>query len=136
MKAAVQIRRQRRPDGSVSLGGGVAVEPDGVQVLEEGQGGVPDGLGGGDAGVAQGEVLHVLGANLCDTLLREGEGFADLGAGGTEGQHPLRESCHVSVLSFVVHLLWIKVYSSDMLVLPVFLCRFIIAQSASLDKDG
>ena len=83
-EAAVEIVGQRPTGLPVALGGGVAMELDGVDGVHQ----FVDGLGhrgrGGDAGVADGEIVHVLRTHFRGSRLGKGKGLADLRAGRAE----------------------------------------------------
>ena len=68
----------------IALGRGVAMELNGVDGVHQ----FVDGLGhrgrGGDAGVADGEIVHVLRAHFRSSRLGKGKGLADLRAGRAE----------------------------------------------------
>ena len=88
-KTAVQILGQGLAHIRRALGGGVAVEGHRIDLVHQPVDGFRHGRGRGDAGVADGEIVHVLGTHHGGPGLGEGEGLPDLGPGGPQGHHAL-----------------------------------------------
>ena len=68
LEAAVQGVGKALPGGGIPLGAGVAVDQLGL-LLQNADGRLVDGIWGGDAGVAQGEVEHILRTHHGGALL-------------------------------------------------------------------
>ena len=88
LEAAVQRVGKALPGGGVALGAGVAVDQLGL-LLQNANGRLIDGVGGGDAGVAQGEVEHILRAHHGGALLAILKQLPDHRPGSAQAQHTL-----------------------------------------------
>ena len=88
LEAAVQRVGKALPGGGVALGAGVAVDQLGL-LLQNADGRLIDGVGGGDAGVAQGEVEHILRAHHGGALLAILKQLPDHRPGSAQAQHTL-----------------------------------------------
>ena len=88
LEAAVQGVGKALPGGGIALGAGVAVDQLGL-LLQNADGRLVDGVGGGDAGVAQGEVEHILRTHHGGPLLAILKQLPDHRPGSAQAQHTL-----------------------------------------------
>ena len=85
-ETAVEGIREALAGRGVPLGAGVAVDQLGL-LPQDADGRLIHRVGGGDAGIAQGEVVHVLPAHHSGPLIAVLEQLPDHGAGSAQPQH-------------------------------------------------
>ena len=85
-EAAVEGIREALAGRGIPLGAGVAVDQLGL-LPQDADGRLIDRVGGGDAGIAQREVVHVLPAHHSSPLIAVLKQLPDHGAGSAQPQH-------------------------------------------------